>query len=567
MQIYNVWMPEIWRVGVAYVLTDKRWRAVSRTMSQVCGVGSSGRCQHGGSMVKVVDQVTEPKRKRFNKNKKKAWRKKADITEVEERLEEQRREERYGGPLEERKDSEMMFVDLGDGEGEASQADQENEEFTLEYTVDEVPGSAGEVKLKPRKVKLKTPKLKSHQFINGLPGAKPPHKPRKKQGTLTVAMKKKKELQSKDPKQIKKRKEAVKQMLGDLQRKTKRPKSVISSKYTTDLWEEGADEVTQECKKKGLEESFIGSISDYYRRQRRMKPIKVPKIRHVPTSKLDPVSIPHAGASYNPSHQSHQKLLLRAVKQEEKRLKKIRKIEKATIKMFPTIDKAPTAKSWLTEMSEGLPKAYEEEEETEEPAEDCEEQENEETLPLQQNGEQGEQQAMNSKTVVVSNDSVTVSSKPITERKTKKVRRKEKRQKLQKLKKLKEKEDRIRSSNIYKLKTYQKEIASEEMEEQKRSASRRAHKEQLKFMPRRLANMKFEEEEIPVNLGDELADSLRTVVPAVELLEERFKNMQRRNLLEPRLKHKLKRKYKPKVVLKRGHREELAKMEKMEFSD
>lgn len=31
--------------------------------------------------------------------------------------------------------------------------------------------------------------------------------------------------------------------------------------------------------------------------------------------------------------------------------------------------------------------------------------------------------------------------------------------------------------------------------------------------------------------------------------------------------HRLKRKYKPKVVLKRAHREELAKMEKMEFSD
>ncbi|MPC89142.1 hypothetical protein E2C01_084075 [Portunus trituberculatus] len=31
--------------------------------------------------------------------------------------------------------------------------------------------------------------------------------------------------------------------------------------------------------------------------------------------------------------------------------------------------------------------------------------------------------------------------------------------------------------------------------------------------------------------------------------------------------HRLKRKYKPKVVLKRAHREELAKIEKMEFSD
>lgn len=58
-------------------------------------VGNSARCQQG-SMVKVVDQLTPPRRKRYNKNKKKAWRKKADITEVEERLEDKRREERYG---------------------------------------------------------------------------------------------------------------------------------------------------------------------------------------------------------------------------------------------------------------------------------------------------------------------------------------------------------------------------------------------------------------------------------------------------------------------------------------
>lgn len=526
-------------------------------------------------MVNVVDQVTAPKRKRFNKNKKKAWRKKTDISEVEERLEDERREERYGGPLEERKDSEMMFVDLGDGE--ASQIEPGNEECTLEFTVDQVPESGGKIKLKPRKVKLKTPKLKSHQFINGLPGAKPPHKLRKNQGTLTVAMKKKKEIQSKDPKIIKKQKEAMKQMLGDLESKTKRPKSVIKANYNTDLWMEGADEVTQECKKKGLEESFIGSISDYYRRERRMKPVKVPKIRHVPTSKLDAIVVPHAGASYNPSYKSHQKLLLRAVKQEEKHLKKVRKVEKATTKMFPTIDKAPTQESWLVEMSEGLPNANEEEEEeeeeekeeeeTEETIEEHQEQKNEDNLHHQQNGEQCVQQETSSKPVLVSNDSITVSSKPKTERKTKKLRRKEKRQKLEKLKKLKEKEERIRSSNIYKLKTYQKEITNKELRAQKRTTSRRAHKEQLKFMPRRLANMKFEEEDIAVSLGDELSDSLRNVTPAVELLEERFKNMQRRNLLEPRLQHKMKRKYKPKVVLKRGHREELAKMEQMEFSD
>ncbi|KAG0716650.1 Ribosome biogenesis protein NOP53 [Chionoecetes opilio] len=446
----------------------------------------------------------------------------------------------YRGPLEERKASDMLFVDLGDDGGEASHIDLASEECTLEYTVDEVPEGGGKIKLKSRKVKLKTPKLKSHQFIKGLPGAKPPRKARK-EGTLTVSMKKKNELQSKDPKKIKNRKEAMKQMLGDFQRTLIRPKSLIKADYSKDLWEDGADEVTQECKKKGLEESFIGAISDYYRRERKIKPIKVPKIRHVPTSKLNAVRIPNAGASYNPSYQSHQKLLFKAVNQEQKYLKQVNKVNKATTKMFPTIDKAPTHESWLVEMSEGLPTANEEEE-TEEA----------------DNNHQ-KQEALD--------DNITFSCKPMTERKPKKIRRKERKQELQKMKKLKQKEDRIRDSSIYKLKTFQKEIVEEELMADKRTISRLALRERHKFMPHRLANMKFEEEDIEVKLGDELTESLRTVTPAVELLEERFKSMQRRNILEPRLKHKMKRIYKQKIVLKRTHREELAKITKMELDE
>ena len=46
--------------------------------------------------MKVIESLERPKRKRYNKNKKKAWRKKIDITDVEEKLEDANREERFG---------------------------------------------------------------------------------------------------------------------------------------------------------------------------------------------------------------------------------------------------------------------------------------------------------------------------------------------------------------------------------------------------------------------------------------------------------------------------------------
>lgn len=45
--------------------------------------------------MKVVTEG-EGKKKKYNKNKKKAWRKKADISDIEAILDDVRREERFG---------------------------------------------------------------------------------------------------------------------------------------------------------------------------------------------------------------------------------------------------------------------------------------------------------------------------------------------------------------------------------------------------------------------------------------------------------------------------------------
>ncbi|XP_071551202.1 ribosome biogenesis protein NOP53 isoform X10 [Panulirus ornatus] len=576
----------------------------------------------------VVDQVLPKKRKRFNKNRKKAWRKKTNISEAEEALDNERREERFGGPLEEKRDSELLFLDLGDG---SSGAHSKDEECRLEFFLDKVPGEPGSsgnkknVGLKPSRKKVQAKTLKSHQFISGLQGAKPPHKPQSKQNAVSVAKKKKALLQMKNSKLIEKFKLSAKQI--EDSKIVNGPPVIIRRKFDCDLWTERADDTSKECIKKGLEDSFIKDISNYYRTETKQRSVKVPNCRYVPVSKLNAVEIPKAGTSYNPAYGDHQELMQEAVLQEEKRQKKNERIERATTRFFPTIDKAPSESTWLAEMSEGLPKTADEalEDDKNEMETICSVPE---VLDLSERhsfketicsvpevldlGERhsfketvcsvpevldlGERHSFKEtvcsvpevldlgerhsfKETVCSvpevldlgerhsfkddKEQMTVTSKAKTEKKTKKQRKKEQKQKIIQVKRLQEKKKRVRDSDVFRIKRYLKEIDESEKLTKKRIDGRIARKEQLKSMPRRLGSLKFEEEDVQVKLGDELPDSLRQITPAMNLIEERFKHLQRRNLIEPRLPHKMKRKYKLKKTVKRSYKMEFEKISQM----
>ncbi|XP_071551206.1 ribosome biogenesis protein NOP53 isoform X12 [Panulirus ornatus] len=557
----------------------------------------------------VVDQVLPKKRKRFNKNRKKAWRKKTNISEAEEALDNERREERFGGPLEEKRDSELLFLDLGDG---SSGAHSKDEECRLEFFLDKVPGEPGSsgnkknVGLKPSRKKVQAKTLKSHQFISGLQGAKPPHKPQSKQNAVSVAKKKKALLQMKNSKLIEKFKLSAKQI--EDSKIVNGPPVIIRRKFDCDLWTERADDTSKECIKKGLEDSFIKDISNYYRTETKQRSVKVPNCRYVPVSKLNAVEIPKAGTSYNPAYGDHQELMQEAVLQEEKRQKKNERIERATTRFFPTIDKAPSESTWLAEMSEGLPKTADEalEDDKNEMETICSVPE---VLDLSERhsfketicsvpevldlGERhsfketvcsvpevldlGERHSFKETVCSVpevldlgerhsfkdDKEQMTVTSKAKTEKKTKKQRKKEQKQKIIQVKRLQEKKKRVRDSDVFRIKRYLKEIDESEKLTKKRIDGRIARKEQLKSMPRRLGSLKFEEEDVQVKLGDELPDSLRQITPAMNLIEERFKHLQRRNLIEPRLPHKMKRKYKLKKTVKRSYKMEFEKISQM----
>uniref|UniRef100_A0A8C2RPE2 Ribosome biogenesis protein NOP53 n=1 Tax=Capra hircus TaxID=9925 RepID=A0A8C2RPE2_CAPHI len=71
----------------------------------------------------------------------------------------------------------------------------------------------------------------------------------------------------------------------------------------------------------------------------------------------------------------------------------------------------------------------------------------------------------------------------------------------------------------------------------------------------RPVSSRYQDPDIDVQLSSELSDSLRTLKPEGNILRDRFKSFQRRNLIEPRERAKFKRKYKVKLVEKRAFRE------------
>src|SRR5699024_9708503 len=96
-------------------------------------------------------------------------------------------------------------------------------------------------------------------------------------------------------------------------------------------------------------------------------------------------------------------------------------------------------------------------------------------------------------------------------KKTKQQRRRELREKLVKKEKEAEKKLKMKESEIFRLKTFKKEL-----EERDRKIARRAQVRTQRhiaslYKPKKLSKYKFEESEMPLNLTSELPGSLRAI--------------------------------------------------------
>jgi len=241
-------------------------------------------------------------------------------------------------------------------------------------------------------------------------------------------------------------------------------------------------------------------------------------------SLLPAVEVPHPGSSYNPALADHQELLMSAALVELAKEKEAKRIERATTRIFNKED-APTPQTFLQEMSEGIPELGAKEEE-------------EEAAPEAEDKTDAEVEQIEIK-----------SNKPKTrkQRRDLKIRAHEAR----KLKSLRQ--YKLKENQVFQIKSMRKALKAAELLTKQRQAKKAEEKKEKMRNPIQLSKYKYDAPDIEIKLSDELTGNLRNLKPEGSLLEDRYKSLQRRNIIETRVVQKAVRQ-KTKKVDKRSHK-------------
>merc|ERR1711962_615281 len=329
-------------------------------------------------------------------------------------------------------------------------------------------------------------KLRCFANLEGLPGVPDPKPlrnrtklPEERENPIVKAMKEKKVKAGNVGKKNAERIASRKRHLEEKEANKEEKKTRRRTNFDFDIWANEEDDGKLPSKEWVEQEALIHTLKG--------KSKHTPKAsakRNFSTGSLLPaVEVPHAGASYNPSAEEHQELLLKATMVELAKEREAGRIERQTTAMFPTRGQAPSAQDRVKEMSEGIVELTNEEDHPEEEEEEG-------------NGEDN-----------------TAETGEVD-------------QKILKPKTRKQKRDR-------------RGRISEEQRVEKMTG------------PIQLSNYKYEPQELELKLSDELTGNLRNLSPEGSLLEDRFKSMQRRNMIEVRVKQKTVRTLKRKKIEKR----------------
>lgn len=405
------------------------------------------------------------KKKRFSKKSKQSWRKHTDIKDVEEHLEEARREERTGGPVSEKPDEGLYFLD---------------------NKAEERKSTEGKSKDRSRKRKI----LKADQLL--LPESKIKPIGSKKRKVPQKGKQRKDFSNSSTDSKV----EEEKGKLVKAQINRNKPKTVA----VYDLW--GTQDIPTG------DEHFLSTT-------KRIE-VRKPKTINRKTSKLVAVEVCSPGASYNPTFEDHQSLLQLAHDVELRKVKEIEKL-KRQVKLL-TAEEAANLPTWNEEMSQGL---------------------------FAENDAEGDADE---------SDYESTLAAPVRafNRKTKQQRRKEK-EKQEELKRLEtERKEKMQQNEIFRLKALKKEMKIADEEAEKRREKKEIETSSL-IKPKRLSRYKYESPDCEIQLSAELSGSLRTLKQEGNLFEDRFKSLQRRNIIETRLPVKPYRKYKQKTYTRKSY--------------
>uniref|UniRef100_A0A2R9A4S1 Ribosome biogenesis protein NOP53 n=1 Tax=Pan paniscus TaxID=9597 RepID=A0A2R9A4S1_PANPA len=263
---------------------------------------------------------------------------------------------------------------------------------------------------------------------------------------------------------------------------------------------------------------------EFFLEQTKKKGVKRPPRLHTKPSQAPAVEVAPAGASYDPYFEDHRTLLSAAHEVELPRQKEAEKPERQLA--LPATEQAATQESTfqgLLEESEG-------------------------------SGEPGQGEGPEAGDAEVC---PTPARPAATEKETEQRRRREKAARRLRVQQAALRTARLRHwhQEVFLLRGIKARVALRLAELARRRRQRQARRKAEADKPRRLGRLKYQAPDIDVQPSWELADSLRTLKPEGDILRDRFKSFQRRNMIQPRQRAKFKPRYKVKLGEKGAFRE------------
>ncbi|KAK1123844.1 hypothetical protein K0M31_008532 [Melipona bicolor] len=291
--------------------------------------------------------------------------------------------------------------------------------------------------------------------------------------------------------------------------------------FNVDLWKE---KTTKDIDTNWLSLDTVRHTLTHFGVKKKRIPISLRKR----PSNIPAVEPPHPGISYNPSFQDHQNLLREVIQKEMEFIKEEEHLNRVTTKMFKKVSPEEKENNLIKEMSEGL-----------KPENDQD-----------PDGDEDDDPTVKSVNPPVKN-----------QKKTRVQRRKQKEQKDLAYKRQQEKIEKKKISDMYKLKLLDRQLAAKE-KKQKILRQKRLKKKTLKALgTKTLSKVKFEPLEPNFKLSSELTGNLRNTEPTNNLLKDRFKSLQKRNIVAP-ANIRLKRdKARVKRFIKPDHRIDMTKID------
>nr|XP_023027716.1 ribosome biogenesis protein NOP53-like [Leptinotarsa decemlineata] len=435
--------------------------------------------------------ITRTKKKKVSKKLKSSWRKHVDVTDVEDFLEDKRLEERLGS-ITSIPNEELFKID-SDSNLQLLSAKERR-------------------KLKANKPLRCFSALQPHTKVSDPIAKRNRVRTKEERRNKLVKLK---ELEN-GAKGILKRKEILANANRKLYEERKK-NQIRRGEFTEDLWE-------NKDKKNPIEMDEWTTLTTKKHNLRGMG-IPVKEVRKSVTEKkslLPAIEPPHPGMSYNPSYEDHQKLLKLVADKETKLIKEDAHLTRCTKGMFTKTTEKKRDQSWLVEMSEGLPSK-------------------DGTNTEENDASDGEYKPVN----------------PPTRNLKKSVKQRRKQTEQLELAKARRalKLEKKKITDIHELKVIMKQLNSNQQKLSILRAKRLQKKELKKNNPKVLSSIKYEEPDLEFNMGNEISGNLKNLRTEGNLLSDRFKSMQKRNILAPTKKHSRKN-AKVKKYTKPGHKDE-----------